>query len=131
MALYFYSAQEDILNEDSINNYEDIFKEYNKKIPNLDEALNEMYLSTNISELKAKNLKLDILAESAEILRNNFDLISQKYPKLTLEEAQIICSYNCIPYDPNFSPYIILNNNLLKENRYEGIKIYLNIFIFF
>ena len=121
MALYYYADKEDILKEDSINNYEDIFKEYNKKIPSLDEALNEMYKSINISDLKAKTLKEDILAKTAEIIRNNFKFIKQKFPIITEEEAQIICSYNCIPYDPNFTPYIILNRNLCEENRYEGI----------
>ena len=63
-----------------------------------------------------------ILAKSAEIIRDNFEIIKEKYPIITYEEAQIISSYNIIPYDPDFSPYKILNKNLCKENRYERIK---------
>ena len=122
MAQHFYADGEDNINEDSINNYEYIFKQYIKTTPNLEEALNEMYMSTNISELKVKALKEDILLKSAEIVKNNFFLIKKQYPIITHEEAQIISSYNCISYDPDFSPYKILNKNLCEENRYEGIK---------
>ena len=122
MALHFYDYKEEFIKEDSINKYADIFQEYIKKIPSLDEALIEMYMSTNISVLKIKNLKEDILAKSAEIIRDNFEILKEKYPIITYEEAQIISSYNIIPYDPDFSPYKILNKNLCKENRYEGIK---------
>ena len=122
MALYFYLDKEGIHKEDSINNYKGIFQEYIKKNPNLEEALSEMYISENISDLKVKNLKEDILSKSAEIIRNNFFIIKEKYPTITYEEAQIISSYNCISYDPDFSPYKILNKNLCKENREEGIK---------
>ena len=124
MSLRFYSDKEDIIkNDDSINNYKEIFEEYKKKIPTLDEALNEMYSSAaNLSDSKVKALKDDILAKSAEIIQNNFEIIKKKYPLITKEDAQIISSYNCIPYDPNFSPYKILNNNLCEENRYEGLK---------
>ena len=122
MSLNYYDDKEDILKEDSINNYEDIFKEYNKKNPNLEDALDEMYTSTKISDLKVKTLKEDILRKTNEIIKNNFYFIKQKYPRITNEEAQIIISYNCIAYDPDFSPYKILNKNLCQENKYEGIK---------
>ena len=55
MALHFYDYKEEFIKEDSINKYADIFQEYIKKIPSLDEALIEMYMSTNISDLKIKN----------------------------------------------------------------------------
>ena len=60
MALHFYDYKEEFIKEDSINKYEDIFQEYIKKNPSLDEALIEMHMSTNISDLKIKNLKNDI-----------------------------------------------------------------------
>ena len=123
MALKFYSDKEDIIkDDDSLNNYEYIFEEYKKKVPTLDEALNEMFILQNLLDSKVKALKDDILAKSAEIIQNNFIIIKEKYPSITKEDAQIISSYNCIPYDQNFSPYKILNNNLCQENRYEGLK---------
>ena len=60
MALHFYDYKEEFIKEDSINKYADIFQEYIKKIPSLEEALIEMHMSTNISDLKIKNLKNDI-----------------------------------------------------------------------
>ena len=122
MSMGFYSAKEDIIKDDSLNNYKEIFEEYKKKVPKLDEALDEMYRLENLSDAKVKALKNDVIAKSAEIVRNNFEIIKGKYPFITKEDAEIISSYNCIPYDQNFSPYKILNNNLCEENRYEGLK---------
>ena len=81
-----------------------------------------MYFSTNVSKEKVKKLTEDIMTKSLEIVVNNSNLIKQKYPLINDEEAQIISSYNCVSYDPNYSPYKILNQNLCEENRYEGIK---------
>ena len=81
-----------------------------------------MYFSTNVSKEKVKKLTEDIMTKSLEIVVNNSNLIKQKYPLINDEEAQIISSYNCVSYDPNYNPYKILNQNLCEENRYEGIK---------
>ena len=122
MSIYYYDIKEDIPKLGSITDYEYIFKEYHKKTPKLYEALNQMYISTNISDLKVKVLTEDILAKSREIAENNFFLIKEKYPTITIDEAQIISSYNCISYDVNFSPYKILNRNLCEKNRKKGIE---------
>ena len=122
MSLLFYDEKENIPKNDSIDNYKDIFIEYNKKNPSLNDALNEMYSSINVFPSKIKALTNDILSKSNEIINNNFYLIKEKYPIITREEAQIISSYTCIPYDPNYSPFKILNRNLNDENRSKGIK---------
>ena len=119
MSLHFYANKEDIFKENSINDYKEIFKDYNKKKIYLDEALKDLYKVTNISESKINAIKEDILSKSSEFIESNFDIINKKYPKLTKGEAQIICSYNCIPYESHFSPYIILNTILCEENNYE------------
>ena len=122
MSLLFYAEKEDIPKYVSLDNYKDIFIEYSKKNPNLNEALNQMYMSTNISNSKIKALTDDILAKSNEIVDNNFMLIKEKYPNITREEAQIIPSYTCIAYEQKYSPFKILNTNLCEENRNKGIE---------
>ena len=121
MSILFFNIKEDIPKNNSLNNYANIFEEYKTKNIELKEALEEMYSSTNISKDKVKALTNDILYKSFEIVQNNYDLIKEKYPLLTLEETQIISSYNCISYAPNFNPYEILNNFLCGENLNEGI----------
>ena len=90
MSLYYYDNKEDFQKEDSINNYENIFKQYTNKNPNLYDALTEMYSSINISNLKIKSLTEDIVGKSKGIIQKNFSLIKEKYPLITKEEAQII-----------------------------------------
>ncbi len=46
----------------------------------------------------------------------------KKYPKITKEDSIIISSYTCESKDNKFSPYKILNINLVSENRKEGLK---------
>ena len=131
MALHFYANKEDIFKENSINDYKEIFKDYKGKKIYLDEALKDLYKVSNISESKINTIKEDILSKSSEFIEKNFYIINKKFPKLTKGEAQIICSYNCIPYESNFSPYIILNTILCEENNYEQfIKVSKYFYIF-
>ena len=122
MSVAFYNLKDDIPKSNSLNDYEYIFEEYKTKNLTLEESLKEMYSSINLTEEKVKALTNDILLyKSVEIVQNNYDLIKEKYPSLTLEEMQIISSYNIISYDPDFSPYKILNDTLCGENRNNGI----------
>ena len=122
MSLHFYTEKENIQNKLSINHYKNIFSEYSKRIPNLNEALKEMFISTGITDQKAYELTEDILTKSEKFVEYNYDSIKDKYPALFREEAKIIFSYNCESKDPNYSPYKILNKNLCLENTEQGIK---------
>ena len=44
LSLYFYAENEDIKKNESINTFEDLFKEYKDKTPKLQNALKEMFL---------------------------------------------------------------------------------------
>jgi hypothetical protein len=62
----------------------------------------------------------------------NKNEINAKYPNISDEDILIICSYTCESIDANFSPYKILNRNLVSENRENGLRIvskYLFIFL--
>ena len=61
------------------------------------------------------------MTQCKEIIDENFDKIKEKYPKITYDEALIISSYTCESENKKFSPYTILNTNLVSENRQKGI----------
>ena len=122
MSLFFYTIKEDKSKKETINNYNHLFQECIKQTPSLSEALNQMYVSIGLSSQKAYDLTMDIILKSEKIIKFNFDLINEKYPFLTKDEAIIISSYTCEAKDPNYSPYKILNINLCEENRNESIK---------
>ena len=132
MSLLFYLEDEDNQRDESIDKYKDIFLEYEQKEQNLPKALLIMYLLSGIEKEKAINLVKDIISKCKETIENNFLEIKEKYPNLTKDDAYNVCSYTCESFDSNYSPYRILNKNLVSENRRNGLKIisnYLYIFL--
>ena len=121
MSLHFYTKKEEIRKVESLSNYQDLFKEYLKDPPSLNEALNEMFLSTGISDEKANIFTNDIISKSHDFLQFNFDLIHEEHPIISYYEALIIVSYKCEAIEPKYSPYKLMNINLNEENRDEGI----------
>ena len=122
MSLQFYNEKEDYLKEESINNYKDEFLEYIKEPPNLSNALNQMFTKSGATEEYSNELINDIISKTEEIINKNWNEIKKKYSKITKEDSKIISSYTCESKDNKFSPYKILNINLVSENRKEGLK---------
>ena len=133
MSISYYSEGEDIIKEESINNYAYLFYEYENNPPNLEEALKSMFINSNVTEERAEYLTKDIKTTIERFFRDKDikNKMKQKYPNLTVEEGEIICSYTCECTDKNFSPYIILNRNLASENREKGLKIVSKYFFIF
>ena len=117
MARVFYSEEEDNYKEESVNKYKDIFSEYENKIPTLSEALSQMFISSGADMKKADGLIKDILSKCKETIDDNFKKIKEKNDKITKEDAYIICSYTCETEEGEYSPYRILNTNLVSKNR--------------
>ena len=46
----------------------------------------------------------------------------KKYSNITREDAYIICSYTCETEERQYSPYKILNQNLVSNNRQNGVS---------
>ena len=113
MSLYFYLEDEDNQRDESIDKYKDIFLQYEQKEQNLPEALLRMYLLSGIGKEKAIKLVKDIISKCKETIENNFLEIKEKYLNLTKDDAYNICSYTCESFDSNYSPYRILNKNLV------------------
>ena len=122
MPKLFYDKNEEIPKDKSINDYSNMFTDFNQDIPNLNEALKQMIFSTGIKDDKATRLVNEILSKTEDIVQYNYSLIKEKYPLLEWEEAKIISSYTYETTDSNYSPYKILNRNLNDKNREKGIK---------
>ena len=122
MALHYYSENEDNYKEESIDKYKDIFIEYEDNIPNLSEALNQMFISSGCTEEQSNELINDLMLKIDKIMKENKNKIKSKYQNLKEEEIKIISSYTCEAKDKKYSPYKLLNKNLVSDNRQEGIN---------
>ena len=120
----YYADNEDSSKEESISKYENIFEEYLSKCPTLTEALDQMFISSGATEEKSKELIKEIFSQINEHLTDEQLLkIKKVYPEMELETAQIISSYTCeLSSDFSFNIYRILNNNLVSDNRNQGVK---------
>ena len=110
--------------EESIDNYIDLFFEYKENPPTLKEALNQLFISGGVPENELNEYIEDILRKVNKVLddSNRKVKIKNKYPKIILEDAQIITSYTCEAKKCQFNPYIILNKNLVSDDRKQGIQ---------
>ena len=122
MSLNFYCKEEDNNREESINRYKNIFTNYEKNIPSLSEALTQMFISSYLDKKKVDELNKDIITKCKVRIDPDFDLIKSKYENITKEDAYIICSYTCESIDREYSPYKILNKNLVSNNRQNGVN---------
>ena len=121
MSLNFYTEEEDNKSEESINNYKSLFADYEKKLPTLVESLNQMFKSANLNDAKISELTKDIIDKCKETIDKNYNEIKNKLNNITKDDAFIICAYTCESKDKRYSPYRILNQNLVSNNRKNGI----------
>ena len=122
MSLNFYCKEEENSREESINKYKNLFINYDKMTPSLSEALSQMFKSSELDDKKVNELIEDIINKCKVRIDPNFDLIKEKYKNITKEDAYIICSYTCEAEDRAYSPYRILNRNLVSNDRQNGIN---------
>ena len=122
MSHILYTEGEENDKEETIDNYKYLFSEYEIKLPNLSEALNQMFISSGAEINKSHDLIKDILDKCKATIDNNWNEIKKKYDKINKDDAYIICSYTCEAKDKEYNPYKILNENLVSENRKKGIN---------
>ena len=113
---FLNSEENDNIKDSVISQYINLFNDYAKKPPTLEEALNQMFTSNGANEDKSKELIKVVQNEITTALKDN------KYKSVlnNEEDAKIICSYTC-ELDEGFSPFKLLNKNLTSENRQKGI----------
>ena len=122
MSLIFYTQEEENLKEESIDKYKNIFEGYKNQTITLSEALIQLFTSCNVEQSKINIFITKILEECEDKIKTNSDKIKEKYPSITKEDALIISSYTCEAENTEFSPYKILNKNLVSDDRKKGLK---------
>ena len=124
MSHYFYSEEENYIKEELINNYKDMFSDYEDKKPTLSEALTQMFISSGVEPNKSKDLVKDILSKCKSYINDrNLSKITKEYPNISKDDAYIICSYTCESKEEKYSPYRLLNENLASKDRKNGINL--------
>ena len=111
MSLIQYSEAEEIDNEETIEKYKDLFQEYEKNIPSLSDALNQLFISSGASQQKTDELIKDILNKCKLTIDDKINEITDKYNEININDSYIICSYTCEALESQYSPYRILNQN--------------------
>jgi len=122
MSLNFSLEEEDNNKEESINNYQNLFSNYENNQPSLQEALIQMFKSLNLENGRINELTQDIIDKCKKKIDPNFNKIENKYDSITNDDAYIICSYTCESSDKKYSPYKILNQNLVLDDREKGVE---------
>ena len=122
----FYNKEEENINKESINNYKYLFAQYENNIPTLEEALIQLFKSEKyekfVDDAKANYLAFDIINQCKRKINPIFNIIKQKYKNISINDAYIICSYTCESIEEDYSPYRLLNKNLVLSDRQHGIK---------
>ena len=131
MSSFYYSEDQENAGKETINKYLDLFESYYENPPSLDEALSEMYTLSNVSKIKVKDLVYEIISCCEKKMEDRKNEINNKYTNITKQEAIIICSYTYECDDKSYSPYKILNKNLVSQNRKNGLKIVSKYFFIF
>ena len=103
--------------KESINKYQNLFTYYESNPPKLSEALIQMFVSCKLNKNQVENLTKDILDKCKRRIDPEFNKIKKNYEKITKEDAYIICSYTCEAKERNYSPYRILNQKLVSDDR--------------
>lgn len=120
----FYSENEECNFEESLNKYEYLFERFKAKPPTLEEALNELFRNSGASTNEAKEICQSLLLKCNNTVDNNWEKIKQEHKGISRNDALIISSYTyeAKPMYKKYSPYRILNTNLVASNRKQGIE---------
>ena len=122
MSLIQYCEAEQIDKEETIENYKDLFQDYENNVPALSDALNQLFISSGANQQKTNELIKDILDKCKRTIDGKINEIIDKYKEININDAYIICSYTCEALENQYSPYKILNQNLVEEDRKKGVR---------
>ena len=123
MSKSFYSENEEMNFEESLNKYEFLFKDIELKPPTLEDALIKLFRNAGLSEKDSKEIYNHLYKICNNRVNEKWDEIIKQNPKISKLDALIISSYT---YEPKamykkFSPYRLLNTNLVSADRKNGI----------
>ena len=127
MSQKFYSENEENNFEESLNNYEYLFKNYigdSKQKITLEEPLIELFRNAGASINEAKQIYDDLYLVCNNKINQNWEKIRQENKFISKRDALIISSYTyeAKPMYSRFSPYRLLNTNLVANDRKNGVR---------
>lgn len=122
MSKTFYSENEENT-FDSLNNFEYLLKNYSLKTPTLKDALIELFRNGGASPNEANEIYDHLLLMCQEKVNRNWDKIKEENKDISKNDAIIISSYTyeAKPMYSKYSPYRLLNTNLVANNRKNGV----------
>ena len=128
------NEKEDFEINEPIDKYLEIFIPFTKNIPTLEQALFQMANSRSNHIQDIELYIKDVIKNCTDYIEKSLIIIKEKYPEINKEDVIIITSYTYESREnkefQDNAPYKILNENLLSENRKEGInKISMYLFI--
>jgi hypothetical protein len=123
MSKKFYSENEELNLEESLNKYEYLFKDIKSKPPTLEEALIDMFENAGLTKKDAKELYDHLYLMCNQRVQDKWNLIEHEHKNISKNDALVISSYT---YEPKkkfekFSPYRLLNTNLVATDRKSGV----------
>ena len=124
MSKKFYSESEELNFEGSLNDFDYLFKGFIYKPPTLKEALLDMFENAGLSEEDAKELYDHLYKMCDQRVQDKWNLIKQDSKfGFSKNDALIISSYTYEPMQKfkEYSPYRLLNTNLVATDRKKGV----------
>ena len=123
MAKSFYSENEEYT-FDSLNDYEFLLENYIKNPPTLKDALFELFRNGGATQKDAEEIYNHLILRCEKVVNDNWSKITEQNKFISKDEALIISSYT---YEPKtmykqYSPYRLLNKNLVADNRKSGVQ---------
>lgn len=123
MSKSFYSENEES-NFDSLNDFEFLLERYSSNPPSLKDALIELFRNGGASQKEAEEIYEHLYLRCQYVVNENWSKIKEQNKNISKNDALIISSYT---YEPKhmyekFSPYRLLNTNLVSTNRKNGVQ---------
>ena len=120
MSRIYETVEQETGKEETVDNYKDLFLSLIEENPSLEDALDELYMTLNLTNIETQ--RKYVIKECKRHLENKFKKIKETHPNVTKDEALTICTYTYEDAKQELSPYKILNRNLISNDRRNGIK---------
>ena len=119
----FHSENEQLNLDESLDKYEYLFKDFRDNPPTLAEALTELFENAGLTKKDAKELYDHLYLMCNQRVQDKWNLIEHEHKNISKNDALVISSYT---YEPKkkfekFSPYRLLNTNLVATDRKTGV----------
>ena len=119
----FHSENEQLNLDESLDKYSYLFKDFRDNPPTLAEALTELFENAGLTKKDAKELYDHLYLMCNQRVQDKWNSIEHEHKNISKNDALVISSYT---YEPKkkfekFSPYRLLNTNLVATDRKSGV----------